>query len=572
MGNYIAYEQSIQNSGAYFNAEPHHIDPKSSENPQHNLFNFDEISLDSRFEGGNLMYADKVAPGEYNLWITPDCFKTQYETSKRVSFYFKAGNVNLQGFPSRTITFRIMNMDVLEYKNYQEGMVPVYLSQTNNNIWQYIPSNLTELNKISDKTIEVSFQFTFNSTDSQKGVFFAFTFPYTYSDSQRFIDQMEKTYALNPSIYFHRELLTYSHEGRRIDLLTITGHDNYSQNPQAPYILEPMLPGLFPTHVFPLTEPPTLSNRNIHRPYVFRNKGYILLSARVHAAESPANFMLQSFIVNLLKPNDPVSQVLLQNFVFVIVPMINPDGVTRGHYRTDLKGRDLNRTYDKAISMQDEFPGPYAIMQLAKSFSTDKRLAMYIDFHAHSGKDSGFLLGAYHHDPDTMAEIRLFARLFDMYSKNFDFNCCEFGSPEEAQDPNMAGIAKMAVRNLTGIVHSYTLEAGYHKSTKDFYRYSPQHNLTQDLGKAISRRVGIAEFFEMGDTIRHAMLETLIRFHPNSILPNTWYGDLNSLRTKIYQNLIQSQELRDKINEVKMSRESGSGQDEARDGQGLGMY
>lgn len=569
MGNYITYEQNIQNSHAFFGNEHLNPDSKSSENPQHNLFNFDEISFDSRFEGGNLMYADKVNPGEYNLWITPDCFKTQYETGHRVSFYFKAGNINLQGFPSRTVTFRIMNMDELEYQNYQEGMVPVYLSQNNNSIWHYIPTTLTELNKVNDKTIEISFQYTFNSLDSQKGVYFAFTFPYTYSDSQRFLDQTEKSYALSPSVYFHRELLTYSPEGKRIDLLTITAHDNYSQNPTAPYILEPLIPGLFPTHVTPLMEPPLLSNRNIHRPYVFRNKGYILLSARVHAAESPANFMLQSFIQNLLKQNDPVSQALLQNFVFVIVPMINPDGVSRGHYRTDLKGRDMNRVYDQAILNKDEFPGPHAIMQLAKSFSTDKRLAMYIDFHAHSNKNSGFLLGAYHQDAETMAEIRLFARLFDMYSKNFDFNCCEFGVPEDAHEKG--GIAKTAVRNLTGIVHSYTLEAGYHKSTKDFYRYSPQHNINQDLTKAVSRRVGIPEFFEMGDTIRHAILETLLRYHPNSILPSTWYGDVNNLRSKILNNLVQApeiMELMEKIKEGRITRESGEQEDH---GQDVGM-
>jgi hypothetical protein len=569
MGNYITYEQNIQNSHAFFGNEKLNPDPKSSENPQHNLFNFDEISFDSRFEGGNLMYADKVNPGEYNLWITPDCFKTSFETGHRVSFYFKAGNINLQGFPSRTITFRIMNMDELEYQNYQEGMVPVYLSQNNNSIWHYIPTTLTELNKVNDKTIEVSFQYTFNSLDSQKGVYFAFTFPYTYSDSQRFLDQTEKSYALHPSIYLHRELLTYSPEGKRIDLLTITSHDSYSQNPTAPYILEPMIPGLFPTHVVPLMEPPLLSNRHVHRPYVFRNKGYILLSARVHAAESPANFMLQSFIQNLLKQNDPVSQALLQNFVFVIVPMINPDGVSRGHYRTDLKGRDLNRTYEQAISNPEEFPGPYAVLQLAKSFSTDKRLAMYIDFHAHSNKNSGFLLGAYHQDAETMAEIRLFARLFDMYSKNFDFNCCEFGAPEDAHEK--AGIAKNAVRNLTGIVHSYTLEAGYHKSTKDFYRYSPQHNTNQDLTKAVSRRVGIPEFFEMGDTIRHAILETLLRYHPNSILPSTWYGDVNNLRSKILQNLVQApeiMELMEKIKEARITRESG---EQEGHGQDVGM-
>lgn len=37
--------------------------------------------------------------------------------------------------------------------------------------------------------------------------------------------------------------------------------------------------------------------------------------------------------------------VLRQNFVFLIVPMINVDGVIYGNYRCSLSGFDLNRTY-----------------------------------------------------------------------------------------------------------------------------------------------------------------------------------------------------------------------------------
>ena len=38
---------------------------------------------------------------------------------------------------------------------------------------------------------------------------------------------------------------------------------------------------------------------------------------------------------------------ILDYFVFVIVPMINPDGVYRGHWRVDTIGQNLNRYYQK---------------------------------------------------------------------------------------------------------------------------------------------------------------------------------------------------------------------------------
>lgn len=40
------------------------------------------------------------------------------------------------------------------------------------------------------------------------------------------------------------------------------------------------------------------------------------------------------------------AEFLRKNFVFKIIPMVNPDGVVVGNYRTNLMGHDLNRKWD----------------------------------------------------------------------------------------------------------------------------------------------------------------------------------------------------------------------------------
>jgi murein tripeptide amidase MpaA len=43
--------------------------------------------------------------------------------------------------------------------------------------------------------------------------------------------------------------------------------------------------------------------------------------------------------------NSLKARVLRENFVFYLIPMLNPDGVINGYYRADISGLDLNRQY-----------------------------------------------------------------------------------------------------------------------------------------------------------------------------------------------------------------------------------
>ena len=70
----------------------------------------------------------------------------------------------------------------------------------------------------------------------------------------------------------------------------------------------------------------------------------IVLTGRVHPGESGASFMMKGVIDFLTGPT-LIAKMLRENFVFKVVPMLNPDGVINGNSRCSLAGVDLNRCW-----------------------------------------------------------------------------------------------------------------------------------------------------------------------------------------------------------------------------------
>lgn len=63
---------------------------------------------------------------------------------------------------------------------------------------------------------------------------------------------------------------------------------------------------------------------------------------RVHPGESNASWMMKGTL-DFLTGSSLDAKILRDNFVFKVVPMLNPDGVINGNYRCSLAGVDLNR-------------------------------------------------------------------------------------------------------------------------------------------------------------------------------------------------------------------------------------
>lgn len=59
-------------------------------------------------------------------------------------------------------------------------------------------------------------------------------------------------------------------------------------------------------------------------------------------------------------------KILRDNFIFKVIPMLNPDGVIVGNYRCSLSGRDLNRNYK--TSLKAGYPSIWHTRELIKRF------------------------------------------------------------------------------------------------------------------------------------------------------------------------------------------------------------
>lgn len=82
---------------------------------------------------------------------------------------------------------------------------------------------------------------------------------------------------------------------------------------------------------------------------------------------------------------------MLKTFVFKIVPLLNPDGVARGYWRSDTQGVNLNRVYEDP----DPYLHPtiYAVKKAILHEHKRGKLHIYTDLHGHATKRGCFVFG-----------------------------------------------------------------------------------------------------------------------------------------------------------------------------------
>ncbi|KAF4144647.1 Zinc carboxypeptidase [Phytophthora infestans] len=191
------------------------------------------------------------------------------------------------------------------------------------------------------------------------------------------------------------------------------------------------------------------------------------VSARVHPGEPNSSWMMQGMLDYLTGPSSGAT-VLRRNFVFKVVPMLNPDGVINGNTRVNLAGWDLNRKWNSPI--EQLFPTIYHLKQQLAHFQSRGRVAIYCDLHGHSINRNIFTYGCYSAKkksstdgskapPDTVglrSDPRVFPMIVARHAKCFSFGNCDFSVHKSKMNT-----ARVVVNQELGVTNSYTLEASF---------------------------------------------------------------------------------------------------------------
>lgn len=118
--------------------------------------------------------------------------------------------------------------------------------------------------------------------------------------------------------------------------------------------------------------------------------------------------------------------------MFKIVPMLNPDGVIIGNYRTSLAGCDLNRKFDDPDFRLH--PTVWNIKEMAGQITEAYRiqnskdtLIFYIDMHGHSRKKNSFVFGpSVPLHSEEYLQMRIIPKLLGEETDMFRYHSCSF--------------------------------------------------------------------------------------------------------------------------------------------------
>ena len=147
----------------------------------------------------------------------------------------------------------------------------------------------------------------------------------------------------------------------------------------------------------------------------------------------------------------------------VLVPFLNPDGVYRGHYRSDTHGLNLNRYYINPSVV--EHPSIYATRQIIMELNSTKRLFLYCDLHAHASKKGCFVYGN-NLEFRQQVESLMFPKMLSLNSQCFEFDACNFSESnvnvrDRGDGKNKEGAGRVALHKATNLASCYTLECNY---------------------------------------------------------------------------------------------------------------
>lgn len=192
----------------------------------------------------------------------------------------------------------------------------------------------------------------------------------------------------------------------------------------------------------------------------YKKKKYIIVDSRVHPGESNSSYMMEGFI-KYITGNSFQAKELRKRCIFKIIPMINPDGVIIGNYRTSYSGNDLNRKYHDPDSRLH--PTVCAVKNLISDIvnsedQEDNEIFAYIDMHGHSRKKNVFIYGPHYPlHSDKYFRMRIIPKLISEETAKFRYFSCKFRIEKSKEKA-----ARIVLWREFNIMNCFTFEASFH--------------------------------------------------------------------------------------------------------------
>ena len=130
------------------------------------------IIFDSRFDSGAFARIDQIGRTNFIVYAAPDCYGTHNENNFRSWFHFSV--TATEGVELNLI---IRGISVTP-KLFKEGMRPVFRYGSHKK-WKRLKGEFN-FRQSPDTTVEISFAHIFD----KRPVFYAFTYPFSYTESQ----------------------------------------------------------------------------------------------------------------------------------------------------------------------------------------------------------------------------------------------------------------------------------------------------------------------------------------------------------------------------------------------------
>lgn len=339
---------------------------KDADDPQ-----ISSTKIFDNFESGSIGSYNKLSDSEWELMIADDNENTSLPDSWRSWWY-----VRIDDLPNESpLKLTIKNSGWDYFYN------PVYSYDQKQ--WFRFDTEEISQNSSNELIIEKLF--------SQSRVWIAMFYPYTLTDLENFINEIEGNSKIN---------------------ITVAGTSQQGN----------------PIYLFKLTDLSVPST----------DKKRILIHARTHPAETPPSFLLEGMI-NFLLSGSPEANEILRTFEFHIFPMQNVDGVIAGNYRSTPQSENLEMlwTYDynDPINLTSEAPVEVDIIhQYAKALMTDGGPAVSIALNLHASNSQPDLRPFFfpHFGPEEYGyssnEASLWQKqlhFISSFGSNYDFNKIE---------------------------------------------------------------------------------------------------------------------------------------------------